>query len=322
MIDVSNTSFNPSNFILVGIPGLEASHIWISIPLCLFYLIAVLGNCAILLIIKTEPSLHTPMYYFLSMLAVNDVGMSLTTLPTMLSVFWFNSTILDFDACLTQMFFLHSFSFMESSILFAMAFDRFIAICNPLRYATILTNPVIAKIGVAIVIKGISVVIPVVFLLKRLPFCKTNLLSHSFCFHPDMLKLVCADTKINNIYGLFVVVATAGVDSVCIALSYVRILMTVLRIASWEGRLKAFNTCVSHICAVLIFYIPMIGLSVVHRFGRNAPPALYTLMGNVYLLITPVLNPIIYSVKTKQIQRAVLRILCARRRQTSPRQAL
>ncbi|XP_029457624.1 olfactory receptor 51G2-like [Rhinatrema bivittatum] len=305
---LNNTNYSPVTFIMLGIPGLEAQHIWISIPFSTVYAIALLGNCFILFLIKTERSLHAPMYFFLSMLAINDIGMTLTTLPTMLSVFWFNIKEINFDACQTQLFFLHIFAIMESSVLLAMAFDRFLAICNPLRYTSILTYSIIASIGVAILVRSTVLIIPVILLLKRLSFCKTNLLSHSFCFHSDVLKLACTDTKINNLYGLFVVLFTAGIDSVFIVLSYMMIIKTVLSIASSEQRLKAFNTCVSHICVILIFYIPMIALSVVHRFGKNIPPVIYTLMGYVYLLIPPALNPIIYSIKTKQIQRQILRM--------------
>ncbi|XP_029457538.1 olfactory receptor 51G2-like [Rhinatrema bivittatum] len=303
----NNTDYSPISFILAGIPGLEASHIWISIPFCVLYITALLGNCTLLFIIKMDRSLHSPMYFFLSMLAINDIGLSLTTLPTMLSIFWFNSHVINFDTCLAQSFLLHTFSLMESSVLLAMAFDRFIAIHNPLRYASILTNQVIVVIGMAIVVRVTALEIPLLILLKRVPFCRTRLLSHPFCFHSDMLKLACGDTRISNLYGLFVVVSTAGIDSVCILLSYMAIIKTVLRISSREP-LKALNTCGSHICTVLIFYIPMIGLAAVHRFGKNAPPVVYFLMGNIYILLPPVLNPIIYSIKTKQIQRAVLRI--------------
>ncbi|XP_029457625.1 olfactory receptor 51F2-like [Rhinatrema bivittatum] len=304
----NNTNNSPVTFIMLGIPGIEAQHIWISIPFCAVYIIALLGNCFILFLIKTERSLHTPMYYFLSMLAINDIGMTLTTLPTMLSIFLFNIKEINFVACQTQIFFLHNFTIMESSVLLAMAFDRYLAICNPMRYTSILTYSIIASIGVAILVRCTVLIIPIIILLKRLSFCKANLLSHSFCYHPDVLKLACTDTRINNFYGLVVVLSTAGIDSLFIVLSYVMIIKTVLSIASSEQRLKAFNTCVSHICVILIFYIPMIGLAVVHRFGKNIPPVIYTLMGNVYLLIPPVLNPIIYSIKTKQIQRQILRM--------------
>ncbi|XP_029457536.1 olfactory receptor 51G2-like isoform X2 [Rhinatrema bivittatum] len=308
-----SSSLSAHCFILLGIPGLEAQHIWISILFCAAYAIALLGNCFILFLIKTERSLHTPMYYFLSMLALYDIGLSLTTLPTILSIFWFNSQEINFDACLVQMFFLQTFSLMESSVLLAMAFDRFIAICNPLRYASILTNSTIAKIGVAIVVRIVALEIPLTLLLKRLPFCKSNSLSHSFCFHPDIMKLACADTRINSIYGLFAVLSTTGIDSVFIFLSYMAIMKTVLNIARQEERLKAFNTCVPHICAVLIFYILIIGLSVVHRLGKNVPLVIYSLVGNICFLSPPVLNPVIYCIKTKQIQRAVVKIFITTR---------
>jgi olfactory receptor len=133
-------------------------------------------------------------------------------------------------------------------------------------------------------------------------------LHHSYCFHPDVMKLSCSDTRINSAFGLAIVISTAGLDSVLILLSYVLIIHSVLCIASKEERKKAFGTCVSHLSAVAIFYIPMISLSLVHRFGKHAPPFVHTLIANVYLLIPPVMNPIIYSVKTKQIRKAMLKV--------------
>lgn len=151
-----------------------------------------------------------------------------------------------------------------------------------------------------------------VLLLKRLSFCHSHVLHHSYCFHPDVMKLSCSDTKINSAFGLTAIISTAGVDSVFILLSYVLIIRSVLNIASPEERRKAFSTCISHITAVAIFYIPLISLSFVHRFGKRAPPYVPTLIANVYLLIPPVMNPIIYSVKTKQIQKAMLKRVCSK----------
>ncbi|XP_045412385.1 olfactory receptor 51F2-like [Lemur catta] len=296
-------------FLLTGVPGLETFHTWISIPFCFLYVTALLGNSLILFAIVTQPSLHEPMYYFLSMLSTTDLGLSISTLVTMLGIFWFNKREIGFNACLSQMFFIQLFTVMESSVLLAMAFDRFVAICNPLRYASVLTDLKIAQIGVAIITRGTVTLTPMVALLKRLSYCRSHVLHHSYCFHPDVMKLSCTDTRINSAVGLTALITTAGVDLIFIVLSYVLIIKTVLCIASLGERKKAFSTCISHIGAVAVFYIPLISLSFVHRFGKRAPPYVHTLIANAYLLIPPVMNPIIYSVKTKQIRKAVLHIL-------------
>ncbi|XP_043852588.1 olfactory receptor 51F2-like [Dromiciops gliroides] len=303
----NNTSSQPLIFLLTGIPGLGASQIWISIPICLLYVIALSGNSMILFVVIREQSLHEPMYYFLSMLSATDLGLTICTLSTTLGVFWFNNREINLDACIIQMFFLHGLTFMESGVLLAMAFDRFVAICAPLHYATILTNTKIAQIGVAMVVRDVAIMTPVVLLLKRLSFCKSKVLSHSYCYHVDVIKLSCNDNRVNSIMGLFALFSTTGIDCPCILISYVMIIRSVLNIASPEERHKAFNTCVSHISAVAIFYIPLVSLSLVHRYGRKAPPFIHTMMANVFLLIPPVLNPIIYSVKTKQIRRAIIK---------------
>ncbi|XP_048216380.1 olfactory receptor 51F2-like [Perognathus longimembris pacificus] len=314
MSPVQNTTSSSIIFLLTGVPGLEAFHAWISIPFCCLYATALSGNSLILFAILTQPSLHEPMYYFLSMLSTTDLGLSLSTLATMLGIFWSNAREIGFNACLSQMFFIQLFTVMESSVLLAMAFDRFVAISNPLRYATILTDSRISQIGVAVVIRGTLVLTPMVALLKRLSYCRSRVLHHSYCFHPDVMKLSCTDTRINSAVGLTALITTAGVDSVFILLSYVLIIRTVLSIASSEERKKSFSTCVSHIGAVAVFYIPLISLSFVHRFGKRAPPYVHTMIANTYLLIPPVMNPIIYSVKTKQIRRAVIKVLSSSRR--------
>ncbi|XP_045674115.1 olfactory receptor 51F2-like [Phyllostomus hastatus] len=299
-------------FFLTGVPGLEAAHAWISIPFCCCYITALSGNGVILFVIITESSLHEPMYYFLTMLSTTDLGLCISTLVTMLGIFWFNARQITFYACVVQTFFIQLFTVMESSVLLAMAFDRFIAICNPLRYNTILTESRIIKVWFAILVRGTVILMPLVLLLKKLSFCQSYVLHHSYCFHPDIIQLSCSDNKINSILGLFALIVTAGVDSIFILLSYILIIKTILSIAAPEERHKAFSTCISHIGAVAIFYIPLISLCFVHRFGKKAPPYVHTLMANVYLLIPPVMNPIIYSVKTKQIRRAIKKVLFPR----------
>ncbi|XP_077664106.1 olfactory receptor 51G2-like [Eretmochelys imbricata] len=304
----NETNISPARFLLAGIPGLEADGPWISIPFCSMYFITILGNSLILFVIKTQQSLHQPMYLFLSMLSVTDLGLCVSTLPTMLSVFLFNTREIGIAVCLTQLFFIHTFSIMESSVLVAMAFDRFVAICHPLRYVSTLTSARIGNIGLAIIIRGIGLHVPAVILLNRLPYSKIQPLSYSYCLYPDVMKMACADSTPSSFYGLFVILSSLGLDSVLIVLSYIMILQTLLSITSRQERLKALNTCVSHICVSLLFFTPPISLSMIHRFKKQALPQSQILLSYLHLLFPPVLNPIVYSIKTKEIHKRIMKI--------------
>uniref|UniRef100_A0A286Y4N8 G-protein coupled receptors family 1 profile domain-containing protein n=1 Tax=Cavia porcellus TaxID=10141 RepID=A0A286Y4N8_CAVPO len=281
-----------SSFLVTGIPVLEAVHVGVSILFCAMFLITLVGNLTIITVFWREHSLHVPMYLFLAMLAASDLGLYLVTIPTMLHIFWLDTRELTFPACFTQMFFTHTFQDVECAVILAMAFDLCVAISHSLRYSSILTHKVIAKIGLTIGIRTLTVQVPVPILLNRLCFCHSNIISHS-CVHPDITKLSCSNTRVNSIYGLFVVLSTMVLDFLLILLSYVLILKTVLSIASHGGRLKALNTCIAHLCAVVLFFTPMICLSMLHHFVT---------MANIHFLIPPLMNPIVYVVKTKQIR--------------------
>ncbi|XP_006111353.4 olfactory receptor 52K2-like [Pelodiscus sinensis] len=300
---------NPSTFILLGIPGLETAHVWISIPFCTMYSITILGNSVILFMVTRDLSLHGPMYYFLSMLAFTDLVLSTSTLPKMLSIFWFNSREIDFNACLTQMYFLRCSSMMESGIFVAMAFDRYVAICHPLRHCTILTNHVVAKICLAVVLRGGMLVLPYPFLTRRWPYCRSNIIPHTYCEHMAVVKLACADTRISNYYGLFVAFIVPGVDVFFIAISYTEILRAIFCLPKKDARIKTFGTCISHLCAILAFYIPIIFSSLTYRFGQNIALWVHVFIANFYLLVPPMLNPIIYGVRTKQLQKSLFQLV-------------
>ncbi|XP_068965013.1 olfactory receptor 51E2-like [Petaurus breviceps papuanus] len=303
---MNSCNFTHTTFILIGLPGLETAQFWIAFPILSMYVVAVLGNCTVVFIVRTEHSLHAPMYLFLCMLAAIDLALSTFTMPKILALFWFNSQEITFDMCLTQMFFIHALSATESTVLLAMAFDRYVAICHPLRHAAILTNTVTAQIGMVAVIRGAIFFFPFPLLIKRLHFCGSNILTHSYCVHQDMMKLAHADTMPNVVYGLTAILLVMGADAVLISLSYFLIIRTVLQLPSRTERARAFGTCILHIGVVLAFYVPLIGLSVVHRFGNSLHPIVHVLMGDVYLMVPPVINPIIYAAKTKQIRSRVL----------------
>ena len=307
---LNKTEWVPPSFILNGVPGLEDVHIWISFPFCSMYVVAMAGNCGLLYLIYCEDSLHKPMYYFLAMLSLTDLVMCSSTVPKALFIFWFHLKKIGFDGCLIQMFFVHTLTGMESGVLMLMALDRYVAICYPLRYATVLTNSVIAKAGLLTFLRGVMLVIPFTFLTKRLPYCRGNVILHTYCDHMSVAKISCGNVKVNAIYGLMVALLIGGFDILCITVSYTMILQAVVSLSSAEARQKAFSTCTAHIFAIVITYVPAFFTFFTHRFGgRSIPPHIHIIMANLYLLMPSTMNPIVYGIKTKQIRTCITRFL-------------
>ncbi|XP_047609289.1 olfactory receptor 52N4-like [Phacochoerus africanus] len=307
---LNKTDLTPASFLLTGIPGLEDLHLWISFPFCSMYVVAVVGNCGLLYLIRCEDSLHRPMYYFLAMLSLTDLVMCSSTIPKALCIFWFHLKEISFEECLAQMFFVHTFTGMESGVLMLMALDRYVAICYPLRYATILTDPVIAKVGLATFLRAVLLIIPLIFFTKRLPYCRGNIIHHTYCDQLSVAKLSCGNIKANVIHGLTVALLIGGSDILCITASYTMILRAVVSLSSAEARQKAFSTCTAHICAIVFSYSPAFFCFFFNRFGSHTiPPSCHIIVANIYLLLPPTMNPVVYGVKTKQIRDCVIRIL-------------
>ncbi|KAG8430814.1 hypothetical protein GDO86_019969 [Hymenochirus boettgeri] len=286
MTPINVTGVSPVYFVLLGIPGLESVYHLIAVAFFLVYLLSVVGNVSLLLIIRVERSLHHPMYYFLCILMAIDLVLCNSATPKILAILWFNSQEIHFEACLMQMFFLHSFAIMESALLVAMAFDRYIAVCHPLRYNSILTNWLILSTVLLAILRAVALVCPMPFLIKRLPFCTGNVIHHSFCEHMAVVKLACANTTFNNVYSIVVALFIVGLDLVFIVCSYILILRAVFALPTKAARRKALETCASHICAILVLYVPVVLSSVVHRFGQSVPPHIHILLAINYLLLT------------------------------------
>nr|XP_521729.2 olfactory receptor 52B4 [Pan troglodytes] len=309
MPTVNHSGTSHTVFRLLGIPGLQDQHMWISIPFFISYVTALLGNSLLIFIILTKRSLHEPRYLFLCMLAGADIVLCTCTIPQALAIFWFHAGDISLDRCITQLFFIHSTFISESGILLVMAFDRYIAICYPLRYTTILTNALIKKICVTVSLRSYGTIFPIIFLLKRLTFCQNNIIPHTFCEHIGLAKYACNDIRINIWYGFSILMSTVVLDVVLIFVSYMLILHAVFHMPSPDARHKALNTCGSHVCIIILFYGSGIFTILTQRFGRHIPPCIHIPLANVCILAPPMLNPIIYGIKTKQIQEQVVHFL-------------
>ncbi|XP_034618769.1 olfactory receptor 52E2-like [Trachemys scripta elegans] len=296
------TPSDTSTFILMGIPGLEAAHIWISIPFFMFYIISLLGNFTVVFVVGKEQSLHKPMYLLICMLALTDIGMSTSVVPKALFIFWFNLKGITVNGCLAQAFFLYAIAVMHSAILVTMAFDRYIAICSPLRYATILTNARIAKLGLVGLTRAVFFILPEPLFLSRLPFCANQIIPHTYCDHIAVAKMSCGDITISRVYGLLIAVIVIGFDLTLIGLSYSLIIRAVLRISSKKANLKALKTCTAHICVMLTSYTPILFSILTHRFGQGITPHTHIILANLCFIVPPMINPIIYGVKTKELR--------------------
>ncbi|XP_075404669.1 olfactory receptor 52A5-like [Tenrec ecaudatus] len=313
MFSINGSVFMPPVLTLIGIPGLEAVQCWIGIPFSVMYIIAVVGNSIIIALIKCESSLHKPMYIFLAMLGATDMILSTCILPKMLGIFWFHLPEIYFEACLLQMWLIHSFQAIESGVLLAMALDRYVAICDPLRHSTIFSQQLLTQIGVGVTLRAVVLTVPCIVLIKcRLTLYKTTIISHSYCEHMALVKLAVEDIRVNKVYGIFVAFSILGFDIIFITLSYVQIFITVFQLPQKEARLKAFNTCIAHICVFLQFYLLAFFSFFTHRFGSHVPPYVHILLSNLYLLVPPFLNPIVYGMKTKEIRDHVLKMVSSK----------
>ncbi|XP_049747197.1 olfactory receptor 52L1-like [Elephas maximus indicus] len=310
MMALSNSNWRlpQLSFFLVSIPGLEESQLWIALPLGVLYILALVGNVTILFITWTDLSLHQPMYIFLAMLATIDLILASSTAPKTLAVLLVQAHDVGYTVCLIQVFFIHAFSSMESGVLVAMALDCYVAICHPLHHSTILPPEIIGCIGVAVLVQGLLLLTSLPILLHCLIFCEDIIIGQAYCEHMAVVKLACSDTTVNRAYGLAVALLVVGLDFLVIAISYVLILQAVLKVSGGEARLKAFSICGSHVCVILVFYVPRIFSFLTHHFGHHVPHHIHVLLATLYLLVPPALNPLVYGVKTRQISQQVLRI--------------
>uniref|UniRef100_A0A8C2WAZ6 Olfactory receptor 52I1-like n=2 Tax=Chinchilla lanigera TaxID=34839 RepID=A0A8C2WAZ6_CHILA len=306
----NHTMENPATFFLVGVPGLQSSHLWLAISLSAMYTTALLGNTLIMTVICTESTLQEPMYCFLCILAAVDIVMASSVVPKMMSTFCSGDGSISFNACFTQMYFVHAATAVETGLLLAMAFDHYVAICKPLHYKRILTPKVMLVMSVAIAFRGIISMTPLSWMLSHLPFCGSNVVPHSYCEHMAVAKLACADTMPSSLYTLIATSIIVGSDVAFIAASYTLILRAVFNLPSKNAQRKALSTCSSHVGVMALYYLPGVASVYVAWSGQDTVP-LHTqvLLADFYLIIPPALNPIIYGLRTRQIRKKIWHLL-------------
>lgn len=304
---LNSTLSHPTFFILNGIPGLEGSQIWLSLVFGPMYLLALLGNGALLTVVRLDSTLHQPMFLLLATLAATDMGLATSIAPGLLAVLWLGARCIPYVACLAQMFFVHALTAMESGVLLAMACDRAVAVGRPLHYPVLVTKIRVGYTALALVLKAVAIVVPFPLLVARFEHFRAKTISHSYCEHMAVVELVVGNTRANNLYGLALSLAVSGLDILGITASYGLIVHAVLKLPTREARTKAFGTCSSHICVILAFYVPGLFSYLTHRFGRHTvPKSIHILLSNIYLLLPPALNPLIYGIRTKQIRERIL----------------
>ncbi|XP_072455512.1 olfactory receptor 7A10-like [Notamacropus eugenii] len=271
------------------------------------YMVTVVGNVIIMLAIGSDSHLHTPMYFFLGNLSFVDLCLVSTTVPKMLLNILTNSKIISYAGCLTQMYFFMAFGLLDNFLLSVMAYDRFVAICHPLHYVTIM-NPWIC--GLLVLISWtISLLNSTLhtLLVTRLSFCSKHEVPHFFCDMNKIIKLSCSDTLINDITMYFAAGLLCILPLTGILFSYGQICSSLLRIPSARGKYKAFSTCGSHLSVVSLFYGTAFGVylssSATHSSWKTSVASV------MYSVVTPMLNPFIYSMRNKDIKDAMRRII-------------
>ncbi|XP_047686248.1 olfactory receptor 13C7-like [Prionailurus viverrinus] len=305
----SNWTSPVMGFILLGLsahPKLEKTFF---VLILLMYLVILLGNGVLILVTVSVSRLHTPMYFFLGNLSFLDICYTTSSVPLILDSFLTARKTVPFSACAVQMFLSFAMGATECVLLGMMAFDRYVAICNPLRYPVVMSKAVYVPMAASSWAAGSTTAMVQTSLAMRLPFCGDNVINHFTCEILAVLKLACADISINVISMAVANVIFLGVPVLFIFISYIFILTTILRIPSAEGRKKAFSTCSAHLTVVVVFYGTILFMYGKPKskdpLGADKQDLSDKLISLFYGVVTPMLNPIIYSLRNKDVKAAV-----------------
>ncbi|XP_003129444.1 olfactory receptor 10A3-like [Sus scrofa] len=294
------------DFVLLGFSNFPELQGQLFGVFLVIYLVTLVGNAVIILIISLEQSLHVPMYLFLQSLSVVDLSISAVVMPEMLVVLSTEEMRISVSGCFAQMYFILLFGVTECFLLGAMAYDRFAAICHPLSYPVLMNQRVFVKLVGSSWVSGIMVATVQTSWVFSFPFCGPNEINHLFCETPPVLELACADTFLFEVYAFTGTILTVMVPFLLILLSYLRILLAILKMPPTTGRQKAFSTCGSHLTSVTLFYGTASMTYLQPKSGYS--PDTKKLLSLAYTLLTPLLNPLIYSLRNSELKRALMKL--------------
>lgn len=296
-----------ADFTLAGLSSDERIQTFLFVIFLLFYSMSLCGNLTITTTIWLESKLHTPMYFFLGNLSFLDICYSSVTVPKLLTSLIGGSSDISYRGCMTQLYFYVSCCSTECLLLSVMGFDRYVAICNPMHYTTIMNKQKCVQLAIGLWLTGFLTSIIHTIFTARLPYCKSHQISHFFCDIPPMLKLACSDTFLNKLL-ILTAGGFLGLSSFFVTLvSYIQIISAILKIHTKLGRSRAFSTCASHLIVVLIFFGSI-------SFMYMRPMSMYSLeqdqlVSLLYAVVTPALNPVIYSLRNKEVKHAMKRTI-------------
>ncbi|XP_004611863.2 olfactory receptor 6K3-like [Sorex araneus] len=297
-----------TEFYFSDFPQFENGGLLLFLLLLFIYLFIIVGNSIIFFAVRLDPRLHNPMYNFISIFSFLEIWYTTVTIPKMLANLVSKQKTISFLGCLLQMYFFHSLGVTEALVLTVMAIDRYVAICDPLHYPTIMTPRLCAQLSAGSFVCGFLMLLPEIAWISTLPFCGPNQIHQLFCDFEPVLNLACADTSMILVEDI--IHAISILTSVfVITLSYARVIMVVLRIPSGESRQKAFSTCAAHI-AIFILFFGSVSLMYL-RFSAVFPPLLDKATALMFAVLAPLCNPIIYSLRNKDMKDAIRRVFCS-----------
>ncbi|XP_030043883.1 olfactory receptor 1J2-like [Microcaecilia unicolor] len=292
-----------TEFLILGFSEFPELQLPLFTLFSFLYLMAVLGNLLVICIICADRHLHIPMYFFLANLSVLDISSSTIAVPKLLVILLTQSNTISFTECILQMYCFFTCTEVEFLLLTAMSYDRYVAICNPLRYPIIMNKRVCALLAAASWITSLIELLPHTIVVSQFSFCDSNVINHIFCDFTALLKLSCTDISIIDTITFTEGVLSGFTPFFLTLTSYVFIISTILRIHSREGKLKAFSTCSSHLTVLVLLYGAMLGAYMQPSSWNSVNSSKFPVI--IYIAILPLLNPLIYSLRSKELNVAL-----------------